>query len=189
MRSLLLPLWLVFLALPLGGGELKLPSFYRHAYEASRRDPMVDATTSPTLTGGPAASATQIAAGNALQTLLAEVSRVLRSRLLVGGVAAGPGGQGRAIVSGVEVATGDRFVVPIQKELNARLQGVLRTYDGKAERVPLDAEHEALVLVVGAVQPGGVALNLPGFQTPICFLAYDRKLRLEPRRIDAPAKP
>lgn len=174
------------LATPLAAGEFKLPSFYKHAYEASKRDPMVDARTAPTLTGAPAASVTQISAGNALQTLLAEISRVLRARLQVGGVAAGEGGSGRAIVSGVEVATGDRFVVPIQKELNARLQGVLRTYDGKAERVPLDAENEALVLVVGSIQPSGVALNLPGFQTPICLLPYDRKLRLEPRRIDAP---
>lgn len=171
------------------GGDLQLPAFYKHGYEPSRRDPMVDARTQPTLVGAPAASTSQIAAGSALQTLLAEVARVLRSRLIVGGVAAGADGSGRAIISGVEVATGDRFVVPIVKDLNARLQGVLRTYDGKAERLPVDADHEALVLVVGAIQPAGVALNLPGFQTPICFLAYDRKLRLEPRRIDAPTKP
>lgn len=168
--------------------ELTLPTFYKNAYEVSRRDPLIAADAASTLVGGiPVANANQIAAGNALQTLLAEVSAQLRSRLNVGGIAAGPGGTGRAIVSGVELGTGDRLVVPIKRDLNARLQGVLRTYSGTAQRVTLDADNEALVLVIGGVTNNGVFLNLPGFQTPICFLPYDRKLRLEPRRIDAPA--
>lgn len=167
--------------------ELALPTFYKHSYEVSRRDPLIAADAASTLVGGaPVANANQIAAGNALQTLLADVAIQLRSTLTIGGIIAGAGGQGRAFISGVDLGTGDRINVPIKKDLNARLQGVLRTYGGSAQRLGLDAERETLVLIVGNISSSGVCLNLPGFQTPICFLPYDRKLRLEPRRIDAP---
>ena len=68
----------VLVALPLAlraEETISLPAFFKNNYEVSKRDPLIASSAESTLVGGaPVGNANQIAAGNALQTLLAEIA-------------------------------------------------------------------------------------------------------------------
>lgn len=162
----------------------RLPEFWRSSGTRTPRDPWVSAEVTETVIGATQAEAKSLIAGSSIRDFIQPILDESRSRLIVGGIAAGPDGKGRAIISGVEVATGEKIPLPISAELARKIQGVARTYGLPVEIPPAteSSSEREIILQVGPITMNGVALMLPGFTTS-WMLEYRRSIEIPRPRV------
>lgn len=167
--------------------EWRPAPFHIVDYRQSPRDPMISASVTATLLNGARPTeSNQIAAGQILSQFLEPIIKELKGKLHVGGVAMSNPGVGRALISGIDVASGDRLVVPVAPSVGKRVLGVANTFGLPVEYVQLANDEIGLVIIVSEIRPSGVILRLPKFGPPLCALNYDPDLTPSVRRLETP---
>jgi hypothetical protein len=174
MRTIGYSLLLVVSTSSLGlAGEVivpRLPDLYAFRYTPVSRDPFISADAGKTLVGKGVdldSSFSSKAAQRYLQTLVAAI----QNDLFVGGVSTGEG-QSRAIalINGVAFSETETIPITVSENDLIQLTELARTYGLPLERDM--SEKSTILLEVGPIDSGGVAILLPGFRAPLCKLPY-----------------
>lgn len=168
-----------------GPSEWSPAPFHTVDYKVGSRDPMISASVTTTLLSGAKPSdSNQIAAGEILSQFLEPIIKEMKGKLHVGGISMSGPGKGRALISGVDVASGDRLVVPVPADTGKRVLGVANTFGLPVEYVQLDGGAIGLVILIAEVRPKEVILRLPRFSPPLCSLPYDPGFAPTPRILE-----
>lgn len=182
MRRLFLLLLSCTAALSAGAQEssVRMPTFYRFDYAPSRRDPILDPRAPVTrLDAGKSLTSRDIAVGDVLSQFIEPILNEMRKKLVVGGIMAQKGGQGSALISGIEFSAGDVVLLPVPAEVARKVLGVAATHGLPVQYRPNPNKpgDAILVLTVSEITPKGVRLKLPGFRTALPLLRYDPQLK------------
>jgi hypothetical protein len=174
MRTIGCLILLVVSASSLGfAGEIimpRLPDLYAFRYMPASRDPFISADASKTLVGKGVEldnSFSSKAAQRYLQTLLAAI----QNDLFVEGVSTGEGkSHAIALINGVAFSETEKIPITVSENDLVQLTELARTYGLPLERDM--SEKSTILLEVGPIDSGGVAILLPGFRAPLCKLPY-----------------
>jgi len=148
----------------------RLPDLYAFRYTPAARDPFISADAGKTLVGKGVEldnSFSSKAAQRYLQTLVAAI----QNDLFVEGVSTGEGqGHAVALINGVAFSETEKIPVTVTETDLVQLTELARTYGLPLERDM--SEKSTILLEVGPIDSGGVAILLPGFRAPLCKLPY-----------------
>jgi hypothetical protein len=148
----------------------RLPDLYAFRYTPSSRDPFISADAGKTLVGKGVEldnSFSSKAAQRYLQTLVAAI----QNDLFVEGVSTGEGSSHAiALINGVAFSETEKIPVTVSDNDLVQLTELARTYGLPLERDM--SEKSTILLEVGPIDSGGVAILLPGFRAPLCKLPY-----------------
>jgi hypothetical protein len=148
----------------------RLPDLYAFGYMPAARDPFISADAGKTLVGKgvePDNSFSSKAAQRYLQTLVAAIE----NDLFVEGVSTGEGqSHAIALINGVAFSETEKIPVTVSETDLVQLTELARTYGLPLERDM--SEKSTILLEVGPIDSGGVAILLPGFRAPLCKLPY-----------------
>jgi hypothetical protein len=148
----------------------RLPDLYAFRYTPAARDPFISADAGKTLVGKGVEldnSFSSKAAQRYLQTLVAAI----QNDLFVEGVSTGEGQRHAiALINGVAFSETEKIPVTVSETDLVQLTELARTYGLPLERDM--SEKSTILLEVGAIDSGGVAILLPGFRAPLCKLPY-----------------
>ena len=148
----------------------RLPDLYAFRYTPAARDPFISANASKTLVGKGVEldnSFSSKAAQRYLQTLVAAI----QNDLFVEGVSTGEGqSHAIALINGVAFSETEKIPVTVSETDLVQLTELARTYGLPLERDM--SERSTILLEVGPIDSGGVAILLPGFRAPLCKLPY-----------------
>ena len=148
----------------------RLPDLYAFRYTPASRDPFISADAGKTLVGKGVEldnSFSSKAAQRYLQTLVAAI----QNDLFVEGVSTGEGnGHAIALINGVAFSETEKIPVTVSDNDLVQLTELARTYGLPLERDM--SEKSTILLEVGPIDSGGVAILLPGFRAPLCKLPY-----------------
>jgi hypothetical protein len=148
----------------------RLPDLYAFRYTPVSRDPFISADAGKTLVGKGVEldnSFSSKAAQRYLQTLVAAI----QNDLFVEGVSTGEGqGHAIALINGVAFSETEKIPVTVSENDLVQLTELARTYGLPLERDM--SEKGTILLEVGPIDSGGVAILLPGFRAPLCKLPY-----------------
>ena len=169
--------FLVLLVLCISGfgfaGEIivpRLPDLYAFRYTPAPRDPFISADAGKTLVGKGVEldnSFSSKAAQRYLQTLVAAI----QNDLFVEGVSTGEGkSHAIALINGVAFSETEKIPVTVPETDLVQLTELARTYGLPLERDT--NEKNTILLEIGPIDSGGVAIVLPGFRAPLCKLPY-----------------
>lgn len=169
--------FLVLLVLCISGfgfaGEIivpRLPDLYAFRYTPAPRDPFISADAGKTLVGKGVEldnSFSSKAAQRYLQTLVAAI----QNDLFVEGVSTGEGkSHAIALINGVAFSETEKIPVTVPETDLVQLTELARTYGLPLERDT--NEKNTILLEIGPIDSGGVAILLPGFRAPLCKLPY-----------------
>jgi hypothetical protein len=174
MRTIGYSLLLVVSTSSLGlAGEVivpRLPDLYAFRYTPVSRDPFISADAGKTLVGKGVdldSSFSSKAAQRYLQTLVAAIE----NDLFVEGVSTGEGqSHAIALINGVAFSETEKIPVMVSENDLIQLTELARTYGLPLERDM--SQKSTILLEVGPIDSGGVAILLPGFRAPLCKLPY-----------------
>ena len=148
----------------------RLPDLYAFRYTPAARDPFISADAGKTLVGKGVEldnSFSSKAAQRYLQTLVAAI----QNDLFVEGVSTGEGQRHAiALINDVAFSETEKIPVTVSETDLVQLTELARTYGLPLERDM--SEKSTILLEVGAIDSGGVAILLPGFRAPLCKLPY-----------------
>ena len=148
----------------------RLPDLYAFRYTPAARDPFISADAGKTLVGKGVEldnSFSSKAAQRYLQTLVAAI----QNDLFVEGVSTGEGqSHAIALINGVAFSETEKIPVTVSETDLVQLTELARTYGLPLERDM--TEKSTILLEVGPIDSGGVAILLPGFRAPLCKLPY-----------------
>jgi hypothetical protein len=148
----------------------RLPDLYAFRYTPAARDPFISADAGKTLVGKGVEldnSFSSKAAQRYLQTLVAAI----QNDLFVEGVSTGEGqSHAVALINGVAFSETEKIPVTVSEIDLVQLTELARTYGLPLERDL--SEKSTILLEVGPIDSGGVAILLPGFRAPLCRLPY-----------------
>jgi hypothetical protein len=148
----------------------RLPDLFAFRYMPAPRDPFISADASKTLVGKGVEldnSFSSKAAQRYLQTLVAAI----QNDLFVEGVSTGEGqSHAIALINGVAFSETEKIPVTVSETDLIQLTELARTYGLPLERDM--SEKSTILLEVGPIDSGGVAILLPGFRAPLCKLPY-----------------
>jgi hypothetical protein len=148
----------------------RLPDLYAFRYTPAARDPFISADAGKTLVGKGVEldnSFSSKAAQRYLQTLVAAI----QNDLFVEGVSTGEGqSHAIALINGVAFSETEKIPVTVSETDLVELTELARTYGLPLERDM--SEKSTILLEVGPIDSGGVAILLPGFRAPLCKLPY-----------------
>jgi hypothetical protein len=148
----------------------RLPDLYAFRYTPAARDPFISADAGKTLVGKGVEldnSFSSKAAQRYLQTLVAAI----QNDLFVEGVSTGEGeSHAIALINGVAFSETEKIPVTVSETDLIQLTELARTYGLPLERDM--TEKSTILLEVGPIDSGGVAILLPGFRAPLCKLPY-----------------
>jgi hypothetical protein len=148
----------------------RLPDLFAFRYTPAPRDPFISADASKTLVGKGVEldnSFSSKAAQRYLQTLVAAI----QNDLFVEGVSTGEGqNHAIALINGVAFSETEKIPVTVSETDLIQLTELARTYGLPLERDM--SEKSTILLEVGPIDSGGVAILLPGFRAPLCKLPY-----------------
>jgi len=148
----------------------RLPDLYAFRYTPAARDPFISADAGKTLVGKGVEldnSFSSKAAQRYLQTLVAAI----QNDLFVEGVSTGEGqSHAIALINGVAFSETEKIPVTVSETDLVQLNELARTYGLPLERDM--SEKSTILLEVGPIDSGGVAILLPGFRAPLCKLPY-----------------
>jgi len=148
----------------------RLPDLYAFRYTPVARDPFISADAGKTLVGKGVEldnSFSSKAAQRYLQTLVAAI----QNDLFVEGVSTGEGqSHAVALINGVAFSETEKIPVTVPETDLVQLTELARTYGLPLERDM--SEKSTILLEVGPIDSGGVAILLPGFRAPLCKLPY-----------------
>jgi hypothetical protein len=148
----------------------RLPDLYAFRYTPAARDPFISANAAKTLVGKGVEldnSFSSKAAQRYLQTLVAAI----QNDLFVEGVSTGEGqNHAVALINGVAFSETEKIPVTVSETDLVQLTELARTYGLPLERDM--SEKSTILLEVGPIDSGGVAILLPGFRAPLCKLPY-----------------
>jgi hypothetical protein len=148
----------------------RLPDLYAFRYTPAPRDPFISGDAGKTLVGKGVEldnSFSSKAAQRYLQTLVAAI----QNDLFVEGVSTGEGqSHAIALINGVAFSETEKIPVTVSETDLVQLTELARTYGLPLERDM--SEKNTILLEVGPIDSGGVAILLPGFRAPLCRLPY-----------------
>ena len=150
----------------------RLPDLYAFRYTPAARDPFISADAGKTLVGKGVEldnSFSSKAAQRYLQTLVAAI----QNDLFVEGVSTGEGqSHAIALINGVAFSETEKIPVTVSETDLVQLTELARTYGLPLERDM--SEKSTILLEVGPIDSGGVAILLPGFRAPLLTEASTR---------------
>ena len=148
----------------------RLPDLYAFRYTPAARDPFISADAGKTLVGKGVEldnSFSSKAAQRYLQTLVVAI----QNDLFVEGVSTGEGqSHAIALINGVAFSETEKIPVTVSDTDLVQLTELARTYGLPLERDM--SEKSTILLEVGPIDSGGVAILLPGFRAPLCKIPY-----------------